>query len=472
VKTLLLVLIALFLATGPCVALAVLLIVPRIRAVLRWQNDQLASLASAMAELRGKFTEQVTASRLSTLQQDLARRLSILQKEVLRTLSETGAGGADLNAPRGATPDLNSLQTPVGGVDLGQLKELHRQIANSQHLTEGALLHLEAQLTTLNFSLGLSGGPGDIIIGPSDSYEKLDQNWLSIYDTTGRKPAGCAIDGARSRTAVIVTLGQSNIGNHGSGRYVARGRVDNFNLYDGKCYHAEDPLLGASGDGGNVSTRLGDKLIDVGLFDRVVVAPIAMGGTVVEQWSEEGMFNRRIPVLIRRLYDAGLDIDFILWQQGEGNPGAGDNFGRQYRKNLLEVIRTFRKYGVNAPFFVALCTRCGPEPHPNADNIRSGQKGAVNRAIGVFLGPDTDSIGIEHRHDLCHFDETGLDMAASLWLEVIANHQSSAGSHFAVGSAGETTTTEALPARGDRRYGQGTDGAFPSAPQNSRDFVA
>jgi hypothetical protein len=308
---------------------------------------------------------------------------------------------------------------------------------NSAHLNT-QILHISQQLQQLTkalndamklFYLDLSrvgyGTPSDIILGPMDTYERLDLNWRSIHDPTGRQESSLVIEGDRRRTAVVVIVGQSNAANHGTGRYVAKHRVDNFNIYDGKCYHAADPLLGVSGDGGNFAGRLGDKLIEVGLFDRVILAPIAMGGTTVEQWAEEGMFNRRIPVVIRRLYDAGLSADFILWQQGEGNQGVGDIGGRQYRKNLLEVIQTFRRYGVAAPFFVSLTTTCGG-PHPNAENIRAGQKGAVNRMAAIYQGADTDTIGLEHRWDTCHFNEVGLDMVASLWLDVIATYCRSA----------------------------------------------
>jgi Carbohydrate esterase, sialic acid-specific acetylesterase len=162
-------------------------------------------------------------------------------------------------------------------------------------------------------------------------------------------------------------------------------------------------------------------LIEAELFDRVIIAPIGMGGTIVEQWAEDGLFNRRILALIRRLHDAALRPDFILWHLGEGNSGAGDENGRQYRKNLLEVVSTFRRYGVDAPFFVVLATWCGG-PHLNAENIRAGQHGAVNPLLGIYLGPDTDTIGPEHRWDACHFDETGLDFAASLWLKSLADY--------------------------------------------------
>jgi len=312
------------------------------------------------------------------------------------------------------------------------LKNIAEQLSSSR--LDARLVEIVQQLRDLTKTLdgafkleafrADSGTASDIILGALDTYEQLDQNWGSIHDTNGRQETGCAIEGDRKRTAVIVVVGQSNAANHGAGRYAARYRVDNFNIYDGRCYRAADPLLGASGDGGNFATRLGDRLIYTGLFDRVILAPIAMGGTTVEQWAEEGMFNRRIPVLIRRLFDAGLSADFILWQQGEGNPGMGDVGGRQYRKNLLEVIRTFRSFGVTAPFFVSLTTLCGG-PHANAENIRAGQRGVVNPLGGIYQGPDTDTIGVEHRWDKCHFDETGLEMAASLWRDVLADFQRS-----------------------------------------------
>jgi Carbohydrate esterase, sialic acid-specific acetylesterase len=334
---------------------------------------------------------------------------------------------------------LGHLSGPLIG-RLTELKNLNVHVSARLCDIHEELQELTRTLNNSGNSLGFDvsgnehGLASDTVVDLKDTYEQLDQNWGSIHDPTGRQERSCAIDGDRSRTAVIVILGQSNAANHGAGKYVARRRVDNFSLYDRKCYSAVDPLLGASGHGGNFAVRLGDKLIDAGLFERVILAPIAMGGTTVEQWAEEGMFNRRIPALIRRLYDAGLRADFILWQQGEGNPGVGDVGGRQYRKNLLEVIRTFRRYGARAPFFVSLTTMCGG-PHANADNIRAGQKSVVNPMAAIYQGPDTDTIGLEHRWDDCHFDEIGLDMAASLWLDVIAGYCHSS-RHADVGSSG------------------------------------
>lgn len=247
-------------------------------------------------------------------------------------------------------------------------------------------------------------------------YDGAQPIYGPIPNATGRKQVACGSD--RESTFVIVTLGQSNAANFAAGRYSTYGNVANFNPYDGKCYHAIDPLLGASGDSANFATRLGDILIERGFAERIVVAPIAMGNTRIEDWSSGGVFNQRITVLIRRLFDAGITPDVILWQQGEGNAGDDDPGGRNYARHLLEVVQTFRNYGIAAPFMIALCTLCG-ERHPNAKNARAGQRAAVRTELSTFLGPDTDQLGHEYRFDGCHMSERGAQKQAEMWADSI-----------------------------------------------------
>jgi hypothetical protein len=256
--------------------------------------------------------------------------------------------------------------------------------------------------------------PADIPIAPP--YDGAQPIYGPIPNATGRQQVACVAGGRN--TFVVVTLGQSNAANFAAGRYSARHDVLNFNAYDGKCYRAIDPLVGASGDGGNFATRLGDILIERGLADRIVVAPIAMGNTRIEDWSSEGAFNQRVRVLIRRLFDAGITPDVILWQQGEGNAGDDDPGGHTYSRHLLEVVQTFRDYGTAAPFMIALCSLCG-QPQPNAKNVRLGQRAAVSAEIGTFLGPDTDLLGPEYRFDACHMSENGAHRQAEMWADSI-----------------------------------------------------
>jgi Carbohydrate esterase, sialic acid-specific acetylesterase len=258
---------------------------------------------------------------------------------------------------------------------------------------------------------------GDIEIGERHTYDGLQPIYGPLPDATGRLSAPLRLPGIEN--LVIVTIGQSNAANFAAGRYRAEREVINFGLYDGNCYRAVDPLIGASGDTGNFATRLGDILITRGFAERVVLAPIAMGNTRIEDWALGGVFHARILALIRRLFDAELSPHLILWQQGEGNQGDDDPGGRRYRSNLIGIVETFRSYGIAAPFMIALCTLCGA-PHPNAANARAGQLGAVNVSLGTYCGPDTDQIGPEDRFDGCHMSETGVHKQALMWADAIA----------------------------------------------------
>jgi hypothetical protein len=287
--------------------------------------------------------------------------------------------------------------------------------------SEQKLNRIQQGLTKVNFALARRGNPDDIVLGTLDTRENLDLGWSGFADTSAKERASSTIQGDRSRTAVVVTLGQSHAANHGGGQYTATKCVDNFNVYDGSCYHAADPLLGASGEGGNFATRFGDMVIERGLFDRVIIAPIAMGGTRVEQWAEEGLFNRRILALVRRLRDASLTPDFIFWQQGEGNRGVVDPGGHQYRKNLLEVVQTFRRFGVDAPFFIALAGDDFSLGGPAQQYVRLGQLSAIHPELGTYFGPDTNIIGREHYSDSDHLTESGLSLLATMWVDALTD---------------------------------------------------
>jgi Carbohydrate esterase, sialic acid-specific acetylesterase len=311
---------------------------------------------------------------------------------------------------------FKALGLAVGSLRNEQSKQWPLIEANLRDL-DAANVALRDNVTAIAAALNVKHSPADIDIGGMGSYHDLDQGGESVRDATGRQQVPCQ---AEQRTAVIVTLGQSNAANYALTRYTPRQDVRNFDLYDGRCYKAQDPLLGASGTGGNFASPLGDMLIERGLYTRVIIAPIAIGGSTVEEWADEGVFNRRILVLIRRLYDAGLTPNLILWHQGEANSGGTDMRAAQYRKNLLEVIATFRRYQIAAPFFVAVATKCSTNLGSNSSNIRDGQAETVNRLDNVWLGPDTDTLGDEYRDkEHCHFNGAGLLRHAAMWADVL-----------------------------------------------------
>lgn len=218
-------------------------------------------------------------------------------------------------------------------------------------------------------------------------------------------------------TVVIVTLGQSNASNSGDVLYRPSGHVVNFNTHDGKCYDGRDPLLGTPGVGGNFATRLADILIARGDYQRVVLAPLAVDGTLVTQWAPGGDLHYRLPLALARMAGARIAPDFFLWHQGEAEAFKEPDDVQRYANNVRVVVETLRRGGSTAPFFVAQTSVCYGPPQ---EATRQAQRAAVSSEFGILPGPDTDVLGPEFRRDGCHFNEPGQTRQAELWAEAIA----------------------------------------------------
>ncbi|WP_315719629.1 MULTISPECIES: sialate O-acetylesterase [unclassified Bradyrhizobium] len=302
---------------------------------------------------------------------------------------------------------------------------------------------VQSLLKERKLAQALYGSDADFIAGGNASRCLLPDNEEARSAAT---PVPCnAIP--RDGLVVLLTAGQSNISNGGApdqgGKlYQPRHRFYNFNRFDGRCYVARNPLLGTTGDGENVATRLSDELIDRGLAKTVVIAPAAIGGTYVEEWRARG--GKYFEVLLSTLAglrDAGLEPSAVLWHQGESNAfafstnGAEDGTQLQvsatmkeaarlsYLRNDLEIIAGLRAADVTAPIFIAKATLCGSIPD---EIIRSAQAAVPNPSLGVYPGPDTDQIGLPLRHDRCHMSRAGTELHAKMWADRLADYWKSA----------------------------------------------
>jgi hypothetical protein len=217
--------------------------------------------------------------------------------------------------------------------------------------------------------------------------------------------------------AIIVVLGQSNAANYGTGRYAATEAVDNFDPASGKCFSAIDPLLGADGSGSSFVTRLGDILVQSGKFKRAIVVSIAIGGASVSDLAS--IHLDRIENLIAKLHEQGLTPTHFLFEQGETD-ASQDTTESQYLASLTTLVSKFRSAGYQAPFYVALATKCD-EVHPkNRRTIRNAQADAVDSDLNIRRGPDIDMIGNGGRaHGNCHMNEMGTLAQAALWAAFI-----------------------------------------------------
>lgn len=219
------------------------------------------------------------------------------------------------------------------------------------------------------------------------------------------------------KTALLVVHGQSNAANYGSVRHTAREAVDNFDPASGKCFAAIDPLLGADGSGGSFATRLGDILIQSGRYDHVILVPIARGSSSISFLNDEGA--DLISNGISKMKAAGLTPTHILFQQGETD-AAFTTTAEQYVALLHQIVKRFRAEGFDAPFYLSRSTKCGHVDTNNAAAIRAGQLSAIDRALNIQQGPDTDTIGNEGRDPGgCHMNAAGTLANAALWAAFI-----------------------------------------------------
>jgi hypothetical protein len=225
---------------------------------------------------------------------------------------------------------------------------------------------------------------------------------------------------------VFLVLGQSNAANHGERTYSPKHTVYSFDFLRFRCVRADDPLGGASGNGGSIWSRLGDLLVERGVYRSVLFVPLAFGGNFVTDLIPGGSRHGRTTLALSRLMKAldrlPLPFSAVLWQQGEAEANHTTMSAATYQAHLHDVVADLRSRGVFAPVFVAASTYCEADPHPfyNAEQIRGAQLATDGRSAGFFPGPDIDVIVGDGRYDQCHLSDTGLQRCAELWFDVLA----------------------------------------------------
>lgn len=209
----------------------------------------------------------------------------------------------------------------------------------------------------------------------------------------------------------ILTLGQSNSANHGSSRSRAAGEV--YAYHDGKLWAASDPLPGSSGSGGSVWTRLGPLILaDSSEDEAVVFCAIGKGSTSVRSWMPGHENFSRVEKAIEGCQVMGIEIDEVIWHQGESDAWPGDMSAKDYEVALGSVIGGIRRLGVECPIYICQATRDYEGILNSA--IREGQSAVWSEEDGVFAGVDTDSLGDRFRSDGVHFNREGLHRFAEL----------------------------------------------------------
>lgn len=221
------------------------------------------------------------------------------------------------------------------------------------------------------------------------------------------------------KSLVLLIIGNSNAANYGQQSYSCRGKV--YNYYKGSLYKASDPLPGSGGTGGSVWTRAADRLIQTGLYDKVILIPTAQGSSIVSDWVGVGKYKNKLDKLTISLSDIGIEPSHIVLWFGENENLAGLD-PQSIKADYVELIRGLKASYPQSTIdiFISSYHRGRDKILGENETIREVQLSLVNEPNLVFRGVDTDRLQLaSDRFDGLHYSDQGLKKISDSFVELI-----------------------------------------------------
>lgn len=217
-----------------------------------------------------------------------------------------------------------------------------------------------------------------------------------------------------ARPVVLLALGQSNAGNHGSSA-PSSSRIVPL-IADGKCILATDPLPGGTGTGASIWLRLPVSFQTLSKSRPVVLSILAVESTPINDWTRIGSpLKNRLESQLASLKQLGFAPNFVLWQQGEADALIGTS--KENYLNALKLLADILHTGGSpGPILLARSTVCRTGPN---EPIRDAISTIALVDQRFIVGPDTDVLMDSEHRDGCHFTAAGLERAAAMWTRAI-----------------------------------------------------
>lgn len=223
-------------------------------------------------------------------------------------------------------------------------------------------------------------------------------------DTSTAREADCP---SPRETLLIVAGGQSNAGNYNSNLSASLPNERVFTFFDGKCYVAQDPMLGAEGTRGSLWPPLGADLAR--RLDRPVMFILAAaGGTRYSDWTAtRAPYLDRLRAQISAAKQRRFTPALIIWHQGESD-GLASPRAQQVEHDLHALASQIMQAAPDAEFYMFQASRCiGPKRASQSGEVRKAQAAVADTVPRIKLGFDTDTLGDDYRWDKCHFNRFG-----------------------------------------------------------------
>lgn len=226
----------------------------------------------------------------------------------------------------------------------------------------------------------------------------------------GNQPQVPCVEVLASQPLVLLALGQSNAGNHGTASVQTAEAITM--VAEGKCIKATDPLPGGTGTGGSIWQRLPALMSMQKNARPIVLSVLAVDASTIGEWTRsDSPLKERLESQVDSMRHLGFSPDLILWQQGEADARSGTS-AEDYAKGLGRLATLFNDLGLKVPIVLARSSICRTAP---SAAIRSAVDSVVSGDSRFRLGPDTDTLSSSAFRDGCHLTAEGLDLAAKMW---------------------------------------------------------
>jgi len=210
-----------------------------------------------------------------------------------------------------------------------------------------------------------------------------------------------------AKTEVIVAIGQSNAANNGGHRFQNK---DNqiLNFFNGQCFVASDPMLGATDNRGSMwipfsKSYKTDKTI--------LLVSFAAGATQVSQWNDPQDLAKHFDDNMSHLTSAGYLPELFIWIQGESDIGTKVD---EYRSSLMQFMRGVQSRYPTSQIALSGTSYCGGH---QSKSLRAAQRKVANKLDLIWLGATDDLSAPQYRYDDCHFSQLGLEKAAAQFVK-------------------------------------------------------
>lgn len=251
----------------------------------------------------------------------------------------------------------------------------------------------------------------------------------ALYEAPADTPQTDCRTLAGPRAMVVLVFGQSNASNTVDPGYGATQAV--YAYQDGLCRRVRDAIPGATGAKGSAWSRLGDRIIESGLYDTVLYVDIARGGSSILNWGSRGDLHALLLETLDTLQARGLAPTHVFFHQGEADCALGLTRD-EYAAVLGEVLDAVRaRTSPKAGIYVARASLfldpvCGDMRNPgcykSCPAITAAQTAVADPAQRIFSGPNTDLlVPWFDRNDGYHFTARAADRFAAAWMPLLTD---------------------------------------------------